>query len=106
MSKTYKIKESDTAREIRLRITSGPSPNTAVLILKSSQSGVRFERPLENETNGDWVYSLNDADFTELFAGQAKSVTYKAEMFGIFEGGVRGTFPTEGTLIVQLFKRL
>lgn len=109
MGKTYKVKEGDDVREIRLRITSGRAPDSAILILKSPQTGVRLERDLEEETNGDWVYNFTDDDFVEIFAGSDKNVTYKAEMYGTYTGGakdVNGTFPTEGTLTVNFYKRL
>ena len=105
MAKTFKLKEGDNARTIRIKVVSGPQPDSAVLVLSSSITRVRAEFPLEYDTDGSWCYRFQNADFVLLFAGLNRNLSYKAEMYATV-GGKSGTFPTEGTLTVLLFKRL
>ena len=106
-NKIFTLKEGDDHRTIRIQITNGDAPQTAVLVLSSSVTGVRVEKDLELESaTGDWLYTFTDDDFVELTAGQTRNLVYKAEMYATYSDGTNATFPTTGTMQVKILQKL
>lgn len=94
----YQLRKNDDIREARIKLTSSQTPDTATLVIRNDDLGVRITRPLtEDGDTGEWVYRFLDTDFDVLVPG-----VYQCDVEGVFGDGSGGTYPTKRNLTLTV----
>lgn len=105
MSTTYELVEGDDIREIKMQLLSTPTPVEATLVMV--RSSARVERALEwDEEIERWKYRFEDEDFEELIVAGLPVTVWKGQVYGTYEDGTNGTYPTREPLTIKVYKRL